>query len=372
MLNEQIEGEFGNYDRYILVAIGFLLVIGILMVYSASNAFSRDQQGDSLFYLKRQLLSCCIGLGLMLIAMIINYKHYQRLMWLFIFVSIILLAGVFVPGIGVTIGGSTRWIKVWKFTFQPVEFAKLALVIYIARFLERRFEYMDEFKRGVLPPLVVFSVFFALLAFQPDFGSIVLLIVLAFFMLFVGGARIRHLLILGSTAIIGLVIGTVAEPYRLNRVKIFFDPWKDPEGDGYQAVHSLYSLGSGRIFGRGVGSGVEKLHYLPTPHTDSIFAVLGEEIGFIGAVSVIALYMIIIWRGKRISDSTEDSFGKLLAAGISYLIGVQAIVNIGVVTSSLPAKGLTLPFISFGGSSLIVSLFAVGILLNISKNRSQG
>ncbi len=372
MLNEQVEKEFGNYDKYILGAIGFLLVIGILMVYSASNAFSRDQQGDSLFYLKRQLFSCCLGLGLMLIAMLTDYRHYQRLMWLFVLVSFVLLLIVFIPGVGVKIGGSTRWIKIWKFTFQPVELAKLALIIYIARFLDRRSEHLNEFKVGILPPLIVFSVFFALLAFQPDFGSIVLLIALAFLMLFIGGARIYHLMILSLTAIIGLIIGTILEPYRLNRVKIFLDPWKDPEGDGYQAVHSLYSLGSGRIFGRGVGGGVEKLHYLPTPHTDSIFAVIGEESGFLGTVFIIALFMVIVWRGKKISDSTDDRFGKLLAIGISCLIGVQAIINIGVVTSLLPAKGITLPFISFGGSSLVTSLFAVGILLNISKNRFQG
>ncbi|MGB9596977.1 MAG: putative lipid II flippase FtsW [Candidatus Poribacteria bacterium] len=369
MINEQIESEFGCYDRYILGAIGFLLVIGILMVYSASNAFSKDQQGDSLFYLKRQLFSCCLGLGLMLIAMLIDYRLYRHLMWIFVLISLALLIMVFIPGIGVTIGGSTRWIKIWRFTFQPVEFAKLTLIIYIARFLDQCSEYINEFKKGIIPPLIVFSVFFALLAFQPDFGSIVLLTTLAFFMLFVGGTRIRHLLILSSTAIIGLAIGTITEPYRLNRVKIFFDPWKDPEGDGYQAVHSLYSLGSGGIFGRGVGGGVEKLHYLPTPHTDSIFAVVGEEIGFVGTVSVIILFMIIVWRGKRISDSTDDRFGKFLAVGISCLIGIQAIINIGVATSSLPAKGITLPFISFGGSSLVVNLFAMGILLNISKNK---
>ncbi|HGE70032.1 TPA: putative lipid II flippase FtsW [Candidatus Poribacteria bacterium] len=372
MLNEQIENEFGSYDRYILGAIGFLLVIGILMVYSASNAFSRDQQGDSLFYLKRQLFSCCLGLGLMLIAMLIDYRHYQRLMWLLIIVSFALLLAVFIPGVGLKVGGSTRWIKIWKFTFQPVEFAKLALIIYIARFLDKRSEYMGEFKKGVLPPLIVFSVFFTLLAIQPDFGSIVLLVALAFLMLFVGGAKIYHLLILISSAFIGLIIGIIVEPYRLNRVKIFLNPWRDPEGDGYQAVHSLYSLGSGKIFGRGVGGGVEKLYYLPTPHTDSIFAVIGEELGFVGAVFVIMLFMIIVWRGKQISDSTDDRFGKLLAVGISCLIGVQAIINIGVATSSLPAKGITLPFISFGGSSLVISLISVGILLNISKNKMQG
>jgi cell division protein FtsW len=369
MLDAQLEDELGKYDRYILGAIGLLLIIGVLMVYSASNAFSRDQQGDSLFYLKRQLFSCCLGLGLMLITMLIDYRHYRRLTWYLIFASLILLLILYIPGVGIRLNGSLRWIRIWMFTFQPVELAKLALIVYIATFLDQRSEYISEFKRGILPPLLVFSVFFTLMGIQPDFGSIVLMSVLAFLMLFVGGAKIRHLLTLGSAAIIGLIIGIIAEPYRLDRVKVFLNPWRDPEGKGYQAVHSLYSLGSGKVFGLGIGGGIEKLHYLPTPHTDSIFAVIGEEIGFVGTVFVVILFMIIVWRGKRISDSAEDRFGKLLAVGISCLIGVQAIINISVATSSLPAKGITLPFVSFGGSSLIISLVAMGILLNISRNK---
>ena len=250
MLDNQLGEELEKYDRYILGAMGLLLIIGVLMVYSASNAFSRDQLGDSLFYLKRQLISCCIGLGLMLITMLINYRHYRRLTWYLIFASLCNAFVLYIPGVGMRLNGSLRWIKLGAFTFQPVEFAKLALIVYIATFLDQRSEYISQVKKGIIPPLIVFAVFFALIGIQPDFGSVVLMSLLAFLMLFVGG-KIRHLLTLGSAAIIGLAVGIIAEPYRLERVKIFLNPWRDPEGKGYQAIHSLYSLGSGKVFGLG-------------------------------------------------------------------------------------------------------------------------
>jgi len=369
MLNDGDKKASGKFDKYILIVVGLLLITGILMVYSASNAFSREQLGDSLHYLKRQLLYCCLGLALMFCAMLVDYRIYQRLAWLMIALSLILLILVFVPGIGVKIGGSTRWIKIWKLTFQPVEIAKLALIVYMARFLSQKTEYVKSFKRGILPFLVIISIYLGLFCAQPDFGSVILIVFLAFLLLFIGGARVLHLVSLGSVAVVFIVVGILLAPYRMQRILTFINPWGDPEGTGYHIIQSLYAFGSGGTLGTGLGGGVQKLHYLPTPHTDSIFSVIGEELGFVGTSIVVILFMIVVWRGIHISLTTEDRFGSLLAVGISCLLGIQAIINVGVATGSLPSKGITLPFISYGGSSLVISLIAIGVLLNISKNR---
>ncbi|MDQ1318302.1 MAG: putative lipid flippase FtsW [Candidatus Poribacteria bacterium] len=369
MLYDEFEKASAKFDKYILIVVGLLLIIGILMVYSASNAFSREKLGDSLHYLKRQLIYCGLGLALMFVVMWIDYRHYQRLAWGMIAFSLILLVLIFVPGVGVKIGGSTRWIKTGNFTFQPVEIAKLALIVYMARFLSQKNDYVKSFKRGILPFLIIISVYLGLLCAQPDFGSVILIVFLAFILLFIGGARVLHLVSLGSVTIVFIVVGVLLVPYRLQRVLTFINPESDPEGTSYHIIQSLYALGSGRVLGTGLGEGVQKLHYLPTPHTDSIFSVIGEELGFVGTSILVILFMIVVWRGIRISLKTEDRFGSLLAVGISCLIGIQTIINVGVATGSLPSKGITLPFISFGGSSLVMSLIAIGVLLNISKNR---
>jgi cell division protein FtsW len=369
MLYDEFKKASVKFDKYILIVVGLLLIIGILMVYSASNAFSREQLGDSLHYLKRQLISCGLGLALMFGAMWIDYRLYQRLAWMMIAFSMILLVLIFIPDVGVKIGGSTRWIKIGNFTFQPVEIAKLALIVYMARFLSKKNDYVKSFKRGILPFLIIISVYLGLLCAQPDFGSVILIVFLAFILLFIGGARVLHLVSLGSVAIVFIAIGVLLAPYRIQRVLTFVNPWNDPEGTGYHIIQSFYALGSGGVLGTGLGEGVQKLHYLPTPHTDFIFSVIGEELGFVGTSILVILFMIVVWRGIHISLKTEDRFGSLLAIGISCLIGIQTIINIGVATGSLPSKGITLPFISYGGSSLVVSLIAIGVLLNISKNR---
>jgi cell division protein FtsW len=371
MRYDKIEKSSVKFDGYILIAVGLLLIFGILMVYSASNAFSREQFGDSLHYLKRHLIYCGIGLILMFAAMRIDFWHYQRLAWLMVALSLILLVLVLIPGIGVKIGGSTRWIKIGSFTFQPVEIAKLTLIVYMARFLSKENDNVKSFKRGILPFLIIISVYLGLLCAQPDFGSVILIVFLAFLLLFIGGAKVLHLVSLGSVAVIFIVVGVLLAPYRLQRVLTFINPGDDPEGTGYHVIQSLYALGSGGVLGTGLGEGVQKLQYLPTPHTDSIFSVIGEELGFLGASILVILFMIVVWRGIHISLKIDERFGSLLAVGISCLIGIQTIINVGVATGSLPSKGITLPFISFGGSSLLMSLIAIGILLNISKSRTN-
>jgi cell division protein FtsW len=372
MLNDEHIPNRAKIDRYILISVGLLLAIGILMVYSSSNAFSRDQNGDSLHYLKRQLLWCCLGITLMLCAMIPSCEMYESFAWLLLGISAILLVLVYIPNIGIKINGSRRWIKIGNLTFQPVEFAKLAIIIYIARFLNRKTDDVKTFKKGILPVLLIVSLFIGLIGLQPDFGSVILIVILTFLLLFVGGAKIRHLTAIGVVGLVFIVLGVIGARYRMTRILTFLNPWSDPEGAGYHTIQSYLALGSGGIWGTGIGGGIQKLHYLPTPHTDSIFSVIGEELGFIGTALVTVLYMVIVWRGIVIALKTEDRFASFLAVGISGLIGFQALINIGVATGTLPSKGITLPFISSGGSSLIVCLMSIGILLNISRNSEIG
>lgn len=341
------------------------------MVYSASNAVSRESRGDSYYFLKRQVLWCCIGLLAMTIAASFDYRKYKSLAWWLLGLSCVLLVLVYVPGIGISISGGTRWIRIWKLSFQPVELAKLVLVICIAKLLNRNGDEIRNFKSGILPGLLLLTVFIALINKQPDFGSLVIMVSVTFIMLFVGGARIKQMAWVTLGAVVLAAIAVLIKPYRLRRFLIFLDPWKDPEGAGYHIIQSFYALGCGGILGTGLGAGMQKLNYLPTPHTDFIFSVIGEELGLIGAVFITALFMAIVWRGIHIALSTRNRFGSMLAFGIASLIGIQAIINIGVVTGSLPTKGLTLPFISFGGTSILANMISVGILLNISKMRNR-
>ena len=368
----RIDAQKTQIDRTLLITIILLLMSGLLMVYSSSNAISREYRDSGYHYLKMQALWCCIGLTVMTIATFFKYENYQRLSRLMMIIAGVLLLLIYVPGIGVKRGGGVRWLRLGRFSLQPSEFAKIAIIIYVARFLDRNSEYIKSFKNGILPCLVVLSVFFILIQKQPDFGSVVLIGTIVFVMLFVGGARIHHMILMTLTAGLVAVIEVLRYPYRMARLETFLDPWKDPGGDGYHIVQSFYAMGAGGILGRGLGAGMQKLHFLPVPHSDFIYAVIGEDLGFMGSLLIIMLFMVIVWRGIRISMFTEDRFGGLLAIGITSLLGIQAMINIGVVIGALPTKGLTLPFISFGGSSMLVSLAAVGILLNISKTISIG
>lgn len=358
-----------KFDRILLISISILVMIGLLMVYSASNAFAMERYGDSIYYLKRQIISCCISVIVMIFTMFFDYRMYQKLAWLFIFISIILLMLIYIPNLGIKSGGSTRWLKLGRYSFQPVEFVKISLIIYIARFLSQKAEDISNFKRGILPVLIVLSIFLILIYKQPDFGSVILISLITFLMLFVGGVKFYQIGLLVMLA--GIFIGYEIwqEPYRLKRWLAFIEPWKDPEGIGYHIIQSFYAFGAGGIFGSGLGAGIQKLHYLPTPHTDFIFSIIGEELGLVGTITIVSLFMIFVWRGIHISLSVQDRFGKLLAFGISCLIAFQAFINMAVATGTLPTKGLTLPFISFGGSSLLGCLASTGILLNISRSR---
>jgi len=275
---------------------------------------------------------------------------------------------VLVPPIGQAINGTRRWIRLGPVSFQPVELAKLALVVYLAAFLARKRGALEEFRTGTLPPLLVVGVLAGLVLLQPDLGNCMTLIVLTFALLYLAGSPIKHLAWVAAPALPLIVVAIWMAPYRMRRITAFVDPWADPRGGGFQIIQSWLALGNGGVLGQGIGASRQKLFYLPESHTDFIFAILGEELGFVGAVAIVALFAVLVWRGLRVGLRAPDAFGAYLALGITVLIATQTLLNLGVVTGLLPTKGLPLPFISFGGSALLMTMLATGMLLNISQH----
>jgi len=368
----------GRMDRGLIALTLCLIAIGILMVYSASHLLSsRHYDGYSYRYLQIHIIACGIGLVGMFFSSHLPYRFYARFANLFLILSFIGLLLVFVPGLGTSVQGAEggrfkRWINIGlPINFQPVEFAKIALVIHVANFINRNPERVKSFFNGVLPNILIVGAAFGLVYIQPDFGSAALLVVTACTVLFVGGMRLWHVVALGSTgsALVSLLI--IRDSYKLKRLMDYLAMLESPDATNYQLTRSLDALESGGLLGLGIDSSLQKISRLPYPHTDFIFAVLGEEFGFIGAVTVTFIFMLFVWRGLHIARHASDLFASLLATGITTLIGLQAFINIGVVTGLLPTKGITLPFISYGGSSIVLSLVSVGILLNISRSNIQ-
>ena len=365
----------GRIDRGLIAITLCLLAIGILMVYSASHLLSsRHYDGYSYRYLQIHIIACVIGLVGMFIASHLPYRFYARFANILLILSFVGLLLVFVPSLGVSVQGAEggrfkRWINIGlPINFQPVEFAKIALVMHVANFISRNPERVKSFFNGVLPNILIVGIAFGLVYIQPDFGSAFLLAVTVCTVLFIGGMRIWHVLTLGGVggALLSLLI--MRDPYKLKRLMDYLAMLQSPDATNYQLTRSLDALESGGILGLGIDSSLQKISRLPYPHTDFIFAVLGEEFGFIGAVTVTLIFMLLVWRGLHIARHANDLFASLLATGITTLIGLQAFINIGVVTGLLPTKGITLPFISYGGSSIVLSLVSVGILLNISRS----
>ncbi|MFO7815356.1 MAG: stage V sporulation protein E [Halanaerobiales bacterium] len=359
-----------SIDYILLFAVLTLLAIGIIMIFSASSVRGEELFNDSYYFLKKQLTFAVIGLIAMFIAINIDYHFFKKHAKLILLMTIILLALVLIPGIGRKVGGSRRWLGIGGLGGQPSEVAKLALIIYIAQFYTRKNDLIKNFKKGILPILIVTGIMFLLILMEPDLGTAALLLGLVFIMFFANGAKIWHLLGILLVSIPGILIIIFQEPYRKERFLAFLDPWSDPLDTGYHIIQSLLALGSGGLFGVGLGNSHQKFLYLPEPGTDFIFAIIGEELGFLATLLVLLLYLVIAWKGLKISYNTKDRFGSILAMGITVMIVAQAILNIAVVTASVPITGITLPFISYGGSSLILFLFSVGILLNISKNQA--
>ncbi len=355
-------------DMWLFAAVVALVSVGVVMVYSASAIIAADRFHDPYFFLKKQLFWAVLGFGCLWAAMTANYRILERLMLPLLVVSLVLLVLVLVPPFSQEINGTRRWFRWGPVSFQPAELAKFSLVVYLAHFLTRRREVVESFWLGLLPPLLVAGSMAGLVLLQPDLGSSLTLVVLVFCLLFLAGGRVRQMTLVAASALPLLAVAIYMAPYRLKRIMTFLDPWADPRGSGFQIIQSYLALGSGGLFGRGLGESKQKLFYLPEPHTDFVFAVLGEELGLLGAVSVIGLFGLLIWRGIRVGLGAPDPFGALLALGLTALLACQTLVNLGVVTGALPTKGLPLPFISFGGSALIMAMVSVGVLLNLSQH----
>lgn len=355
-------------DFILFLTVLVLLSLGVTMVFSSTLWFATlPPFNDTFFFVRRQLIWALIGLAAMVVLMNVDYWRLKRWAGWLLLAGFALLGAVLIPGVGVSRLGAQRWLNLGPLSFQPAEAVKLCLVIFTAFGLSRRLSSIQNFWRGLLPFLLVGGAAAGLVLLEPDLGTAVTILGIVFVMVFAAGARLSHLTLLGlaGAAAVGLAIWH--EPYRLRRFLAFLDPEKDPQGAGWHILNSLMSLGSGGLFGTGLGQGHSKYLWVPERHTDFIFAIIGEELGFIGASFVIFLFVMFIWRGLKIAITSPDSFGTLLAAGIVAGIAIQAIINIGVVTSTLPITGITLPFISFGGSSLVFTLAGVGILLNISR-----
>lgn len=357
-------------DWWLLAAMVLLLSIGVVMVYSASAIVAAERFGDPYFFLRKQLLWALFGLGSVLLALHVDYRWLERWSWPILIAAGALLVVVLVPPLAQPINGTRRWLRLGPLSFQPAELAKLALVIHLATFLSRHREGLGDFWRGVAPPLGVAAALAGLVLAQPDLGTCFTLLAVTFALLFLGGVRIRHLAVVLGAALPVLALAVWLAPYRVRRIATFLDPWSDPRGSGFQIIQSWLALGGGGVTGRGLGESKQKLFYLPEAHTDFVLAILGEELGFVGALGVIALFVVLVWRGFRTGLRAPDPFAAYLAFGLTLVIATQALVNMGVVTGTLPTKGLPLPFISFGGSALLMTVFATGTLLNISQHAS--
>jgi cell division protein FtsW len=354
-------------DTWLLGALGLLLGLGLLMVLDASFFLGRELYGNPWSLAGRQLGFACIAAAEVAILTRIRSELFTRIAYPMLFVAVLLLIAVLIPGLGQMRNGARRWLAIGVLPFQPSEFAKVAMVLYLARSLARKEDRMHSFTSGVLPHLLVAAVPVVLLLLEPDFGGAVMILALTFAMLFVGGARFAHLGTMVA-AVAPVAIWLVwATPYRLARVLGFLDPFADARGGGFQLVQSFLAFGNGGVAGVGLGAGKQKLFYLPEGHTDFIFAILGESLGFLGAVFVLACFGAVAWRGFAIAARSLDRFSSLLAFGITFLLVTQAILNIGVVTGLMPTKGMPLPLLSYGGSSMLATGLLAGILLSLSR-----
>ncbi len=360
-----------TYDPLILAAVLLLTGLGLVMVYSASAVTAQEKLGDGFHYLKRQGVAACIGLLAMATAMKLGYRRMARLAWPLLLLAIVLLVAVLIPGVGSVVNGARRWIRFPGASIQPAEVAKVCWAIYLAYSLAKKQDKVTHFSIGFLPHLALGGVLVLLCMAEPDFGSSVALLFLMFVLLFAAGTKLSYLV---GSVLMSLPFAyhaIASSPYRLKRITAFLDPWANRQGSGYQVAESLMSIGSGGITGLGLGDGRQKLFFLPEAHTDFIFSIIGEELGLIGVAALVLLYGVLIWRGIRASLNASEPFGSYLGLGITSLIAFQAITNMAVAMGLVPTKGLTLPFVSYGGCSLIVLMGAAGLLLSVSST-SEG
>ena len=362
-----MQKKFG--DKTLLSVVLIMLVFGLVMIASAGVIYSQTMYGDAYYFFKHQLFFGVLpGLFVLWLFQKIDYHFWRKLAVPFFFASVICLILVFVPGVGSKVYGASRWLQLGPFSFQPSEMAKLSIIIYLAAWLESRgAQRIKDVFEGLLPFLGIMGVVGFLIMKQPDTGTLGVIVLTSFAIFFVSGARMNHLVSMSAASAFGMWILVKIEPYRFNRILAFMNPAADPQGIGYQINQALLAVGSGGLFGVGLGHSRQKFNYLPEPVGDSIFAIIGEELGLIGGVILVILFVIVAFRGIKIAKNAPDMFGRLVATGITIWIVLQAFINIGANIALVPLTGIPLPFISYGGTSLIFLMSAVGILLNISK-----
>jgi len=353
----------------IISGITLLLVtFGVIMVYSSSSIWSEFKFNDPYYFVKHQLLFMFIGIIVMYVLSKIDYKIYNKKANWIILICFLLLGLVLIPGIGIIRNGSRSWFGIGSFGIQPSEAAKIGLVIFMAKYLTNNEKDMSNFKKGALPILIVIFTFFSLIMLQPDFGTAMVIVVTLIGMLFISKIKLNFFLYLGLSGLVGIVGLIIAAPYRMARILSFLNPWNDPLGSGFQIIQSLYAIGPGGLFGLGFGNSIQKHFYLPEPQTDFIFAIISEEFGLMGIIILGILYLILFYQVLKISLNTDDLFAKYLSFGLIFGIIFQTALNISVVIGLVPVTGVTLPFFSYGGSSLLVSMASIGIILNINKS----
>ncbi|MFP5297449.1 MAG: putative lipid II flippase FtsW [Actinomycetota bacterium] len=355
------------------VVTGLLVLLGLVMILSASSVSSFATYGSSFMYFKRQVIGAVIGLVAFVFFLRLDYRHLRKVSIPLLIATMGMLVLVLIPGVGVVAGGSARWIPLGPFSFQPSELAKLALVIFAADvFSRKKEETFEELSHTLIPMLPVLVIYSGLIMLQPDLGTTLLVGAIGMGMLFVAGAPLRYLLPLGVGGTGLALAAALMEDYRRARILAFMDPWSDPLKNGYQTIQSLIALGSGGWFGVGLGASRQKWLYVPNAHTDFIFAILGEEMGLVGTFTVVGTFAFLVYLGVKTAQRAKDRFGMLIASGITLWIALQALVNMGAVTASLPITGVPLPLVSFGSTSLVITLACMGILVNIAIQGRHG
>lgn len=361
--------DLAEYDVVLLILVVCLTGFGIIMVYSASSVMAAKNFHDGAYFLKRQFLFAIVGFGIIYATMQTDYTIWRKYAVPLLVISLIMLVVVLIPGIGGKVKGASRWIRLPGFNLQPSEFTKIAMIFYLAYSIEKKQDRIRSLTAGFFPYIFILLIILGLLLKQPDMGSALTIAAVTIVMLFAAGTP---MIFIGGTVAIAspfVIYLIIYSAYRLKRIKAFLNPEQDPTGSGWQIIQSKYAFGTGGFLGQGLGEGKQKLFYLPEAHTDFILSVTAEELGFIGVIIIIGIFFLVVSRSMRIAATAQDSFGKFLALGIAVLFGIQASVNMCVVTGLFPTKGLALPFLSYGGSSLLMSMFAVGILLSISRGQ---
>ena len=344
-----------------------LSMFGLVMIYSASYIWAEYKYGNPYKFVINQGIFMIVGIFLMIVISRIDYKVYEKYSNKFLFICLVLLVLVLIPGIGTVRNGSRSWFGIGSLGIQPSEFTKLALIIFTSKYLVNNGDNMKSFKKGMLPILMVIGIVFGLIMLQPDFGTGTIIVMSVIGLLFVGGMNLGFMIKAVMVGIVGIIGLILMAPYRLQRILSFLDPWSDPLGSGFQIIQSLYAIGPGGLLGMGFGNSIQKHFYLPEPQTDFIFSIISEEFGFAGVLIISTLFLTLIISGFMVSRKQIDLFGKYLSFGITFQIAFQTVLNLMVVVGLIPVTGVTLPFLSYGGSSLLITLCSVGIILNISK-----